>query len=261
METLEQYKDSEESKVRVARLKADVMAALRRSIDYYQKNRDALKEQLRQANPKVPRETIEKDLSVFDERIEKRVEQITAIASTFTDEKELEKYEVTSTSSWYGWTWENEEISEAWKQNRRETRHTESAREGVVAGLQDSIAHLTQRNDYLAGKLKGQGLSDIERDLYQDEIERNQSLIGQREIQLEAFTSTPTPETESLSRDQAHEIEQLVEDSRADLRSDFFTIFRKYSELNRERAEVKALVDNLEARKAWLQEYDAKQGQ
>ena len=119
VETLQQYKDSEESRVRVAKLKADVMAALKRSIDYYGRNRDALKEQLRQANPNVPRENLEKDLAIFDERIEKRVAQITAIASTFTDEKELEKYEVTSTSdSSWSWGWfggfdENIEISVA----------------------------------------------------------------------------------------------------------------------------------------------------
>ncbi|MCB1232736.1 MAG: hypothetical protein KDN19_21000 [Verrucomicrobiae bacterium] len=265
VETLQQYKDSEESRVRVAKLKADVMAALKRSIDYYGRNRDALKEQLRQANPNVPRENLEKDLAIFDERIEKRVAQITAIASTFTDEKELEKYEVTSTSdSSWSWGWfggfdENIEISEAWKQNRRETRHTDSAREGVVNALQDSIDHLTQRNDYLAGKLKGSNLSDLEKELYQGEIERNRALIGQRGAQLEEFTTTPTPETESLSRNEAHEVEQLVQDSRADLREDFFAIFRKYAELNGERAEIKKLEDNLEARRVWLKDYDAKQ--
>jgi len=48
----------------------------------------------------------------------------------------------------------------------------------------------------------------------------------------------------------------LVQSARADLREDFFNIFRKYSELNRSRAELKQLEDNLAARKEWLKEYD-----
>jgi hypothetical protein len=62
-------------------------------------------------------------------------------------------------------------------------------------------------------------------------------------------------------QDQAHDLDLLVKSSRNDLREDFFSIFRKYDELNRARAELKQLQDNLAARKAWLTKYDAEHPQ
>ncbi len=38
---------------------------------------------------------------------------------------------------------------------------------------------------------------------------------------------------------------------------DFFAIFRKYAELNRARAELKQLQDNLAPAMEWLAKYDA----
>lgn len=252
---LAQIKDSEESKVRIANVKADVINALRRTIEYYNTNRDTLREQLRTGKSDLSKETLEKDLAVFDGRIEKRVAQITELVKSFTDPKELEKYEVTSRSWWYG---DNEEISEAWKQNRRESRHTESAKEGLAKGLQESLDHLKERNAYLTEKLKSQNIPESEREFYQSEIARNTSLAESRSQQLYEFSSGSATETESVAQGKAHEVDQLVQSSRADLREDFFSIFRKYSELNRARAELKQLEENLAARKQWLQNYDSR---
>ena len=251
-------KDSEESKVRVARLKADVIVGLKKTIDYYKRNEDAVREQLKKPDPNVPRETLEKDHQIFRNRIEKRVGQITQLASTFTHPKELEKYEVVSTSYWNGWSRDNIAIAEDWKQNRRESRHTEAGKTAVIQGLQESIDYQTKRIDYLKEKLKGTNLTDLERELYQSEIAQNESIIEQRKVKIEEFASSDPPETESLDRNTAHNMELLIRDSRADLREDFFSIFRKYAELNRARAELKGLTDNLAARKAWLADYDAK---
>jgi hypothetical protein len=256
-----EIKDSEESKVRIARVKADVITGLRKTIEFYNTHRDTIREQLRTGKSALPKETLEKDLAIFDERIEKRVAQVLALAKTFTDPKELEKYEVTSTASWFGWTIENEEISEAWKQNRRESRHTESAKEAVSKGLQDSIAHLEQRNAYLTEKLKLPNLPEVEREFYQSEITHNAGLIAHRGEQLHEFSSGSAPETLPVEQGHAHELDQLVQSSRKDLREDFFAIFRKYAELNRARAELKELNDNLAARRQWLQDYDRRQPQ
>ena len=253
---LSQVKDSEESKVRIANVKADVITGLRKTIEYYKTHRDTLREQLRTGKSELPKEALEKDLAIFDARIEKRVAQIVELAKSFTDPQELEKYEVTSRSSWFGWSVDNEEISEAWKQNRRESRHTESAREGVSKGLQDSIAFLEQRNAYLAEKLKSPNISESEREFYQSEMGQNTSLAEQRSQQLYEFSSGSATATESVVGNEAHEMDQLVQSSRADLREDFFAIFRKYAELNRARAELKQLEDNLAARKKWLQDYE-----
>lgn len=257
---LSQMKDSETSRVRISQTKADVIVGLKRTIDYYQKHRDTLREQLRLGKSDLPRETLEKDLAIFDERIEKRIAQIMELAKSFPDPQELEKYEVTSTSSWFGWTNENIEISEAWKQNRRDERHTAGAREGMSKGLQDSIQHLEERNSYLVQKIKSPDINETERDYYKSELAQNQALMAMRNAQLEEFASGDATIAFPVDQGRAHDVDLLVRSERDDLREDFFSIFRKYDELNRARAELKALQDNLMARRAWLEKYDAEHG-
>lgn len=254
-----QVKDSETSRRRVAQTKADVIVGLKRTIDYYNTHRDTLREQLRTGKSALPKETLEKDLAIFDARVEKRVKQVMELAKSFPDPQELAKYETTLSAGWDGLYYANEEISEAWKQNRRDTRHTESAREGVSQGLRDSIDHLKQRNSYLADKLKGTNLSEAERAYYESEISHNTALIGQRNQQLEEFATGSATPAAPMEPNAAHDLDLVVQSARKDLREDFFAIFRKYAELNRARAEVKALQDNLAARKEWLAKYDAAQ--
>jgi len=50
--------------------------------------------------------------------------------------------------------------------------------------------------------------------------------------------STPA---EPVMRGKTHDLDQLVQSSRKDLREDFISIFRKYAQLNRARAEPKQL--------------------
>ncbi len=258
---MSQVKDSETSKVRIANIKVDVIVGLKRTIDYYNQHRDTLREELRTGNSSLPKETLEKDLAIFDARIDKRVKQILELAKSFPDPKELEKYESTYTPGWNGWSYENQEISEAWKQNRRDERHTESAREGVRKGLADSIDHLQKRNAYLTGKIQSPSVPEAEKAYYQTEIARNNGILEQRNTELEEFSSGNATSAEPVMQDQAHDLDLLVKSSRNDLREDFFSIFRKYDELNRARAELKQLQDNLAARKAWLTKYDAEHPQ
>lgn len=257
---LSEVKDSADSRVRISNLKADVITGLRRTIEYYKNNRDALREQVRTGKSEVPLETVEKDIAIFDARIEKRIGQIAELAKSFTDPQELEKYETTARNSWYGWSWDTVEISEAWKQNRRDTRHTESAENEFVEGLRANIRFLEDRGAYLTEKLKQTNLTSSEKAFYQADLERSAALVQHRQKQLEDFVTgaaAPSSATLSVSQERAHDLDLLVQSSRDDLREDFFAIFRKYSELNRARAELKQWEDNLAARKQWLKDFEA----
>lgn len=256
VQMISKVKDSETSKVRVANTKVEVMKGLRKTIDYYNMHRDTLREELRTGKSPLPKETLEKDLAIFDARVEKRVKQILEIAKSFPDPQELAKYETTLTPGWDGLYYANEAISPAWKQNRRDTRSTDQAREGVDKALKESIDQLQQRNAYLNGKIQSPNVPEPEKDYYRYEIQRNNAIIGQRNKDLEEFATGDATPAEAMPQEQAHEIDELVRSTRDDLREDFFAIFRKYDELNRARAEVKQLEDNLAARKAWLERYD-----
>jgi hypothetical protein len=257
VKTISGVKDSESSKVGISRIKADVMTGLKRTIDYYNTPRDSIREQLRTGKSALPKETLEKDLAILDGRVDKRVKQIAEIAKSFPDPEELAKYETTAYAGWDGGWYANEEISEAWKQNRRDSRHTEQAREGFTKAMNDAIEHLRQRNAYLAGKLKSPNVPEAEKDYYRTEISRNEAIVEQRADELQQFASGGATAAVPVMPDQAHDLDQLVQSSRNDLREDFFAIFRKYAELNRARSELKQLQDNLAARKEWLANYDA----
>lgn len=248
--------DSEDSKLRIAQLKGDIVTRLRKSIEFYDRQRNTLKEELRKENTPIPRETLTSDLNIFNERIEKRVEQIKTIAASFPAPEDLEKYVVTDTHSW-GWrTYQNEEISEAWKQERRDSKQTDSMQKQLLTGLEESIEHLNKRNGFLSGKLKGTNISATERELYQSDLEGNEALIELRQNQIKSFMEKEAPEVTTLSRGDAHDTELLIQDMVSDLREDFFSIFRKYTELNKERADLDHLQKNLAARKQWLLEND-----
>lgn len=254
---LSEVSDSEDSRVRVSKLKGEVVSRLRKSIEFYDRYRGQLKEELRVDSKAIPRKDLEFDLAVFDERIEKRVEQIKLIAESFTGPQDLEKYEVTDTISWgWDWTFEVEEISEAWKQDRRDSRQTESMQEQLMQGLQDSVAHLMKRNSFLNEKVKDDRVSGAEKQLYQSEIQHNADLIEVRKKQAYSFS---LKETKTLNSNEAHDTELLIEGRISDLKDDFFAIFRKYSELNKARAELRRLSDNLAARKQWLVDYEKAQ--
>lgn len=249
-------RDSKDSKYRVSKLKGDVVSRLRKTIEFYQVQRNGVHEQLRKEKTAVPKETLQADMKRFDDRIEKRVEQIEEIAASFPESEDLEKYVVTDTYTWGWMTYQNQKISEEWKQNRRDSRETESMQKRFLEGLEESIDHLKQRNAYLSEKLKGTSITPAERELYQSDITSNDALIELRQNQLKEFLEKPPADGKKVSQESAHSTELLVRDMVDDLREDFFSIFRKYTELNKERAELERLQINLEARKAWLEEND-----
>lgn len=255
-------RDSVESQDRVARLKADIAAGLRKTIETYQRQRDSLREQLRSDDTSIPRVTLQSDLDRFNKRIELRVSQIEQIAESLPNPKELEKYAATGTSTWGNWTFTDEKISDAWRQERKEAQRTDTMQDQLIAGLRESVDHLSQRNALMSENLKGNNLSDAERELYQSEWAQNVALIATRQEQIQNVRSSgASPEAiEPINRSAAHETELYVRSMRADLREDFFSIFRKYAELNKERAALDQMDRSLAARKAWLADYDAKNG-
>lgn len=260
VDMVSQIGDSEDSRRRVSQLKGDIVGRLRNSIDVYDTQRNLLREQLRKEVTAIPRETLESDLEIFNDRIEKRIAQIERIAASFPESEELDKYVPTGRTSGFGGRWgrwedrESEEISEAWKQNRRNEKQTESMQKRLLEGLEESIAHLEQRNDYLKGKLREQNVTEVERALYESDLKRNSEVIEIRRDQIREFTEKKPAEIAELDRKDAHDTELLVRDMVDDLHEDFFSIFRMYSELNRERADLEKLEVNLAARRKWLEE-------
>ncbi len=269
--TLGSMKDSQNSKVRVAKMKQDLMAGLAKSIKSYNQRRAELKEMLRSGRNSVGEKAAEKGVHAFDAKIEKRVEQLVSLSKSFTEHVDYEKYITDGETDRYGntvnydwgWGWDNTRVNEKWKQNRRETVFTRKQKKKMIEALKLSIEDLERRTNTLQRKLKESGVSEEVKKFYREDIARNEAAREARSKQLSELMASggaDSQNTQSVSRNEAHDLELLVREIVKDIRRDSNAMTRDYNDLKLRLAELSKMKKNLEARKAWLQKYDAVYG-
>ena len=255
--TLEGVKDSKESKVSVVRTKEKAIEGLKKTIREYDIKRRTINEELRKETA-IPREALASDARKFDARIERRVDQIIGLTKSFTESEDLKKYDEYTRSRW-GWGWNERRISEDWRQNRRDSRHRNLELERQLEALDKDIASLKSRKAWLESQLESGDASAAERKTFSEELNTIKEKIPRREDQInELLSSSKAPKTKAVGRDTAHDLSKLLDDTAGDVRDDFFEIFAKYAELNKDRQKIAELKANLEARKKWLADYEAK---
>lgn len=251
-------KDSQESKQRVSQIKMTAMKGLGKSIGRYKAKRDAIRQQIKDGKSGIPKEVLERDAKVFDEHIAKRVRQILDLSKSFTQEADVEKYEKVDGDDFYsvglGWDDEIEQISEEWRQNRRDRVMDHKQRREVLEALNKSIEREQDQVKAFEARLKRKNIGAVDRKLMQAELERHKGLLQVRKDQLKEFNSVSQPETAEATLEDALDFERSISDAAEDLRRDLDDVFVRYSHLNRERQKVAALSKNLEARKKWLKE-------
>ena len=257
-------KDSQDSGRKVSQIKMRAMKGLARSVERYQAKRAELVQQLREGRSPIPREVLENDARIFDEHIAKRVGQILALSKSFTQDEVVEKYETVEVSSYNihgsGWTDVTQQITEEWRQNRRDRVMDKKQHREVIEALKKSIERHDSLKRGLEESLASRKLPDSDRRLLEAELKRHERLLADRRAQLLEMAEVGQPDTEALTAEDARELMRALENAAEDLRRDFDQVFFQYAELNRERDKVAGLKANLEARKKWLEEYEAKSG-
>ncbi|NIP95349.1 MAG: hypothetical protein GWO24_18655, partial [Akkermansiaceae bacterium] len=257
---LASIKDSTKSGYRVSQIKMDAMEGLRKTAENYQSKRAALITEIREGRTGIPKEVLESDAKIFDQHIEKRVEQILQLSKSFTQDASVKKYEQVEGSSYYdGWGWgDASRISDEYRQNRRDRTMNKKQRNEMITALKKSIE---RHESLIAGfkdSLENRRMSEADRELMRSEMNRHIRILDTRQGQLEELIIVPQPATAPLTRDAAMDLQDALKDAASDMRRDFETIFVKYADLNRERSKVFKLKRNLEARKKWIAEYEAK---
>jgi hypothetical protein len=259
---LASIKDSKSSGYRVSQVKMDAMKGLKRTVDNYQSKRATLIQQLREGQNQIPKEVLEKDAEVFDERIAKRVDQIMEISKSFTKDADVEKYETDSGGGYYnnnGWgNRETTRISDDYRQNRRDRTMDGKQRKQMIGALKKSIERY---ESIIAGhkdSLANRKMSESEAELMNSEMERDARILAERQSQLSELHRVPTPGTSPVQRSAATDLQAAIRDAAGDMRNDFDDIFVKYAQLNRERSKVFALKKSLAAREKWIVDYEAK---
>jgi len=263
--TLEKMKDSQNSKIRVAKMKQDTMKGLYRSIEDFNRRRAQFKEQLRTGKADIGEDAANKAVELIGEKIEKRAEQMIALSKSFTEHVDYKKYENDTSGSRYNygnrWGGDNTRTNEKWKQNRRETTFTDSQRKKMIKAIKTSIDDLERRNNTLRIKTKEAKGSEATQKFYHEEIARNEKTIDTRRKQLaDILQPGYAAATTSVDRNRAHDTELLIREVADDIRRDHRTNISNFHDLKQRLTSLNRIKLNLAARKEWLGNYDAAHG-
>lgn len=252
VKTLAGLKDSNDSKTKVANLKEDVIAGLRRTITTYRQKRMEIFERQRKEQT-VPEAELAANIDAFDKRIGKRISQIMTLVQSLPGHQDVPKYESDGGSYYNGWYEETSRISDEWKQNRRQSANTDAERRDLLKDLNTAIDSNDNRRRALVESLTKGKLTAKDRSIKQQELGRTDALLDnlkQRRRELAVPGGTASQE---IGMSEASDVEKMIRDSVGDLSQDFQDIFRKYNDLDKERTRLRGLENNLKAREEWLQ--------
>ena len=251
VKTLSSIVDSQDSRTRVTNIKEDVVKSLMRTMGVYRQKRMEVYERLRK-NPDVSKEQSELELKVFDQRIGKRIEQVMTLSRSLPGHVDVEKYESTGDSYWNGWAGENTRISEEWKQNRRNANKGEVARREVLQNIDKAMETSKSRRAAIADTLANRKPDEGEAAVLQEELGRLDATIDLLRTQRRELALPSGEATRAVGLDEAHDAEEMLDETRADLATDFNNIMRKFAELDAEGLRINAIKANLKAREEWL---------
>lgn len=223
MTTLKSIADSKDSRTKVARMKEETGKRLGKTISYYDQKRAALREELRNPRLHLTAEEKQKLIAIFDERIEKRTQQILALNQSMPAHEDHERYRATG-SGWHGTEYER---NAEFEQNRRMTSKNNTQRDAIVKQLDASIARLDRQTRTLQGQLAAT-TDPAWRKTVTDEIAKTNALIAERRQQrLETLKPAATA-THTIALKEAMDLDKALQTATNDLRRDFTTLFERY---------------------------------
>ena len=255
VDMLTSLKDSQSSKRRVSDIKGEAIAGLKKMLEVYKRERNAIVQKIRGDNS-APVEALMKDMENIDKLAEKRVGQIVELVKSMPGGEDVSKYEQDSSYEYNGIYYENSRISEEWRQNRRDRVESEKTRREAQEALQKAIAELERRRDSLKAQLAGGKLNETEKELFEQELGQVSMLVDVRKSQLLTVAAPSTAAENTASKGEADDLRRLFQDARKDIAEDFAKTVRLYHSAAAEREKIHAVKENLAAREKWLQEND-----
>jgi hypothetical protein len=243
VQEIKSVEDSQESQARVAQIKKDAMARLKKTIEFYARERDKRLQEETKAYSALPKDQLAKDVAGLGNRIEKRADQILELASSMVEQEGYQRYE----TYWDGDTARQQETEE-YQHNQREASRTGQVKEDLTADLRKSIEKLERQNEQLTRALTSDKPA-AEQAALQQEIQRNREVIERRRAQIQQ-TVTAAGSGRVLSSQAAFQMEQLVDDIYQDLRKDFNELVR----LAYERDNCRVKLRNLQSQVKLIQQ-------
>lgn len=246
--------DSRDSRTEVAKLKEKVTAGLKRSIEKYKRARSQVQLELKNTQAGQTQQDLKNDLKQFDQRINNRVNQIVTISQSLTTQKDFQEYDDYLNATRYDRTHHSEinRLKSMEKtQNKRVTQVTDKQRKDTIDALKRSIASLENQNSALASQLNSIQYA-AQSDIIQEDIDRNLQALMTRDAQILTLQSYQQSPTVPISRRAAKEKENLIRDAATFLKRDVDTLFRHYTEFQKERKQQNGLMQQSQSLQALL---------
>lgn len=224
--TLRAVSDSKDSHTKVTRMKEETIASLQQAITYYQQKRAWLEEQM--VRPTYNLTQTQKQLigNEFEERIEKRVNQIVELYKTLPKHEDFERYKAVGHYRFGGVRYED---SEDYRQNLRLSSQTDTMRSKLVKDIQANIDRLEQENRTLADMATTAASPELG-EVYGDEQRKNEQLRDHLKQDLATIISSPGVPGRPISGQEAQALDKMIHHSIDDLQGEFTLLFSRYAE-------------------------------
>jgi exonuclease VII large subunit len=229
--------DSKDSHTKVTRMKEETIKALQQSITYYQQKRAWLEEEMVRPTfnlTQVEKQSISND---FEERIEKRVQQILELYKTFPSHQDFARYMPLGN---YGFGGVRYRDSEDYRQNLRLSSQTNTMRSQLLTDMQSNVERLEQENRTL-GEMASNASNPEMREVYGDEQRKNEELRNVLKQDLDTAFSAPLTPGRPISGQEAQALDKVIKHSVDSLQSEFTLLFSRYAEWLTEASAVNTL--------------------
>jgi len=231
-EFLSGIKDSPDSRSRVSQMKKDFIQNLKKSIDVYQRLRNDRLQEL--GRPGVA--NTGQSLTILDEKIDTRVDQILEVAKSFSESDGMREYEYFYDDDGGATRLE----SDTSRQNRREGSRAGQVEDRVIEGLEAAIRDDEQRRQTLENRLSWAGTAE-EKKALQDQMAEIDRTIETRRGQIRELLTERESADQALDSREAFALDQQLDDQMQALKKMFQELYSLAAERRNELQRIKAL--------------------
>lgn len=211
---LASIKDSTDSRGRVRVSKDKAIEGLKKSIAYYARERDKRNQAMIAPGMASASEDLSKDVGALNARIDKRVDQITALAASMSQHEEFNRYERYRDSEFDG------AETKEFRRNASDVSASAKTKAELIEDLKAGIDKQTREIAALRETLRT--TTDAgRRGLIQEQIETKEEIIADRREDAQKLLATSGTQAKPVSSKGAFEIDKLLAEMTRDLQSDF----------------------------------------
>jgi uncharacterized protein YoxC len=239
MDMLTSVRDSTDSKSRVIGIKTDAIEALEKSIGYYVREREKRLRGLTATRATLSKDDMQHDVKVLNERIDKRIKQVSELTSSFEQHKEFKSYQ-----RYRDYDLNYHSKTPEFKQHERKV--TKGAREKarLADEMRKAIDQLRRKNKQLEQSLTP-ALSEERREALESQIKQNRELMRKRQEQLKSILAGSGGHTKPVATRAAFELSKLFDEITKEIHWDAVRLKSRVKERDTARASAKPLKERL----------------